>query len=39
VTFSCVVIMAIAATTVSHFMVERGLRKKYGEKGTESCVQ
>lgn len=31
--FSCVVIMAILATTVSHFMVERGVIKKYGEIG------
>jgi len=38
VTFSCVVIMAIAATTVSHFMVERGFRKKYGDAGADASA-
>ncbi len=31
--FSCVVIMAIVATTVSHFMVRRSVIRKYGENG------
>ncbi|MDN5357548.1 MAG: hypothetical protein PWR17_717 [Candidatus Methanomethylophilaceae archaeon] len=39
VTFSCVVIMAIATTTVSYFMVERGFRKKYGDAGVDTPAQ
>jgi Kef-type K+ transport system membrane component KefB len=31
--FSCVVIMAIVATAVSHFMVWRSVIRKYGENG------
>lgn len=33
VVFSCVVIMAIAATTISHLMSEVGFHKKYGRGG------
>ncbi|MFA7162241.1 MAG: cation:proton antiporter [Candidatus Methanomethylophilaceae archaeon] len=33
VVFSCVVIMAIAATAVSHLMLEIGFHKKYGREG------
>jgi Kef-type K+ transport system membrane component KefB len=35
--FSCVVLMAIAAMTISHFMVERGFLKKYKDDPSAAC--
>jgi hypothetical protein len=29
--FTCIVVTAIVTTMASHFMAERGFRKKYGE--------
>ncbi|HKL79672.1 MAG TPA: cation:proton antiporter [Mobilitalea sp.] len=37
VTFSCIVLMTVAATTVSYFMVERGFLKKYKDDPTATC--
>lgn len=37
VTFSCIVLMTIVATTASYFMVERGFLKKYKDDPTATC--
>lgn len=37
VTFSCIVLMTVAATTVSYFMVERGFLKKYKDDPAAVC--
>lgn len=37
VVFSCVVLMTIAATTVSHFLLERSFLKKYKDDPTVDC--